>query len=50
VAPKPGGDSIGMTQFVELDTVTCRWQRAFDAGDHALAAANDLLPAAALQH
>jgi len=39
-----------MTQFVELDTVTCRWQRAFDAGDHALAAANDLLPAAALQH
>ena len=36
--------------FAELDTVTCRWQRAFDAGDHALAAASGLLPAAALQH
>ena len=34
---------------LELDTVTLRWQRAFDASDHALAAAGDLLPAAALQ-
>jgi len=34
----------------ELDTVTCRWQRAFDAGDHALAAASGLLPPLALQH
>lgn len=36
--------------FVELDTVTCRWQRAFDAGDHALAAASGLLRAEALSH
>ncbi len=34
---------------VELDTVTLRWQRAFDAGDHALSAASGVLPDGELQ-
>ena len=34
---------------MELDTVATCWQLAFDATDHALAAAADLLPAAGLQ-
>jgi hypothetical protein len=35
---------------LELDTVTRGWQRAFDATDHALAAASGFLPESALRH
>ncbi len=46
------GPRPGLTQPrrpLELDTVASCWQRAFDATDHALAAAGGLLPEAALQ-
>jgi len=42
-------DAHGPVDDFELDTITLRWQRAFDAADHSLSSANELLQAALLQ-
>jgi hypothetical protein len=47
VAPRRG--PIEPRHRLELDTVALGWQRAFDATDHALAAASGFLPDTALR-
>jgi beta-phosphoglucomutase-like phosphatase (HAD superfamily) len=41
--------SMQRVNELELDTVTLRWQRAFDAADRSLSAADDVLRAATVQ-
>jgi hypothetical protein len=40
--------STPLVQSLELDTISAHWQRAFDAGQRALAAATGVLPASEL--